>query len=129
MQSLSILLAGKSEVEDNDNEPDNILVKAKNSGLWLVTPEVFEMFLLVESYFRAHMAAKFVTKIDGSAMVSDLPTQTWENPIQSKLVFYRKTNILLLMDVIAISLIWQLQQSQMVTERRVVLMWKNIRSS
>ena len=73
MQSLSILLAGKSEVEDNDNEPDNILVKAKNrGGLWLVIPEVFEMFLLVESYFRAHMTAKFVTKIDGSAMVSDL---------------------------------------------------------
>ena len=37
MQSLSILLAGKSEVEDND-EPDNVLVKAKNrGGLWLVT--------------------------------------------------------------------------------------------
>ena len=63
MQSLSILLAGKSEVEDNDNEP---------GGLWLVTPEVFEIFLLVESYFRAHMTAKFVTKIDSSAMVSDL---------------------------------------------------------
>ena len=64
MQSLSILLAGKSEVEDNDNEPDNILVKAKNrGGLWLVTPEVYEMFLLVESYFRAHMTAKFVTKL------------------------------------------------------------------
>ena len=41
MQSLSILLAGKSEVEDNDNEPDNIF------GLWLATLEVFEMVLLV----------------------------------------------------------------------------------
>ena len=41
MQSLSILLAGKSEVEDNDNEPDNILVKAKNRGGYGWLPQKF----------------------------------------------------------------------------------------
>ena len=41
MQSLSILLAGKSEVEDNDNEPDNILVKAKNKVDYGWLPQKF----------------------------------------------------------------------------------------
>ena len=41
MQSLSILLAGKSEVEDNDNEPDNIFVKAKNKVDYGWLPQKF----------------------------------------------------------------------------------------
>ena len=71
IQSLSILYAGKSEA--NETNPDDRLVNAKNrGGLWTVSQDVFEMFLIVESYFRARTEKKILRKINCKEMVADL---------------------------------------------------------
>ena len=71
IQSLSILYAGKSEA--NETNPDDRLINAKNKGgLWTVSQDVFEMFLIVESYFRARTEKKILRKINCKEMVADL---------------------------------------------------------
>ena len=45
VQSLFILIAGKSSLEENSNDND-ILIQEKD--LWTVTPEVFKIFLHFE---------------------------------------------------------------------------------
>ena len=50
-QSLSILLAGKSTLEDLSE--NNVLINAKDrGGLWKVIPQVFQIFATVETHFR-----------------------------------------------------------------------------
>ena len=76
LQSLSILLAGKSSLESSSSE-SNTLTNAKDrGGLWTVTCEVFEIFSLVETKFR-QFTSKVHNKIDSKQLVSDL----LENPI------------------------------------------------
>ena len=63
VQSLCILLAGKSSLEDNSNDND-ILIRAKDlGGCWTVTPEVFKIFLHVESKFRTEQCFLALQKI------------------------------------------------------------------
>ena len=50
-QSLCILLAGKSSLQENSNDNDIIIWGKDRGGLWTVTPEVFKIFLHVETKF------------------------------------------------------------------------------
>ena len=67
VQSLHILLAGKLSLEENSS--NDILIRAKDRGLWTVTAEVFEIF--------SHVESKFHQNIDSKKIVSDL----LKNPI------------------------------------------------
>ena len=50
---MSILLAGK----DSSDSLDGDFINAKNSGgLWKVSAGVFEIFLIVEKFFRSNVS-------------------------------------------------------------------------
>ena len=70
LQSLSILLAGKSTLEDSSEV--NVLINAKDrGGLWKVIPQVVEIFATVEKHFRE--STKIIGRnIDSKTMVSTL---------------------------------------------------------
>ena len=67
---MSILLAGKDSSESSTE--DDKFINAKNrGGLWKVTVGVFEIFFIVEKYFRANVANQN-RMIDVKLMVSTL---------------------------------------------------------
>ena len=69
-QSLCVLLAGKTTVQDSAK--GNTLTSAKNrGGLWIVSSEVFEIFAIVENTFRKR-TAKFQRKIDSKVILYEL---------------------------------------------------------
>ena len=75
IQTLSILKAGKADVDDLN--PDDRLINARNcGGLWNVTRNVFDIFIISESYFRAKTDKKVLKKIDSYEMVSDLASHS-----------------------------------------------------
>ena len=47
VQSVCILLAGKSSLQENSNDNDILIWAKDRGGLWTVTPEVFKIFLHV----------------------------------------------------------------------------------
>lgn len=76
VQSLSILLAGKSSLDSSSSESSNFINAKDRGGLWKVTSEVFEIFSLVERKFR-QFTKQIGSKIDSKKLVTDL----LENPI------------------------------------------------
>ena len=66
IQRLSILYAGKSEANETNTDAKN------RGGLWTVSQDMFEVFLIVESYFRARTEKKILRKINCNEMVADL---------------------------------------------------------
>ena len=75
LQSLSILLAGKSTLEDSSEV--NVLINAKDrGGLWKVIPQVVEIFATVEKHFRE--STKIIgNNIDSKTMVSTLTKNSY----------------------------------------------------
>lgn len=70
IQCLDLLLAGKSS--ENLSDDKSVLVHAKDrGGLWIVTPEVYEIFSLVEQHFRKSTFT-ISKNIDSKKMVSEL---------------------------------------------------------
>ncbi|XP_057298339.1 uncharacterized protein LOC130629219 [Hydractinia symbiolongicarpus] len=71
LQSIHLLIAGKSTDQEHDTEI-NTLVRIKDrGGLWTVTSEVFEIFSIVESHFRQESSTTH-RSIDSKKMVSYL---------------------------------------------------------
>jgi hypothetical protein len=67
---MSILLAGKDSSESSTE--DDKFIEAKNrGGLWKVTVGIFEIFFIVEKYFRANVA-NHKRQINVKIMVSTL---------------------------------------------------------
>ena len=70
IQSLSILLSGKSSLQNSSGS--DLLIQAKDrGGLWNVTAEVLAIFVQVETTFR-QSTTHLGHKIDSKMMVSQL---------------------------------------------------------
>ena len=73
-QCMSILLAGQSQ--DTNDLPEHKLVNTRNrSGLWKVTSDVINIFILAEATFQS-VTKKCVNKIDSKEIVNYLRTNS-----------------------------------------------------
>ena len=70
IKHMSMLLAGKDS-SDSVTKDDNFINVKNRGGLWKVSPGVFEIFLIVEKYFRCNISNQ-KRKIDVQQIVSSL---------------------------------------------------------
>ena len=75
IQSLSILLSGKSSLQNSSADSDLLIPAKDRGGLWNVTADVLAIFVQVETTFR-QSTTHLGHKIDSKMMVSQL----MENP-------------------------------------------------
>ncbi len=69
---LSLLLAGKSTIIDDESNTPHALVDARNrGGLWKMSSEVLSIFSIVEAHFRSHSCSTY-NRIDAKDMVNVL---------------------------------------------------------
>ena len=69
---LSLLLAGKSTIIDDESNTPHALIDARNrGGLWKMSSEVLRIFSIVEAHFRSHSGSMY-NKIDAKDMVDML---------------------------------------------------------
>ena len=62
VQSLCILLAGKSSLQENSNDNDILIWAKDRGGLWTVTPEVFKIFFTCLRQSFSYCYRKYSTK-------------------------------------------------------------------
>lgn len=69
---LSLLLAGKSTIIDDESNTPHALIDARNrGGLWKMSSEVLNIFSIVEAHFRSHSSSIY-NRIDAKDMVGTL---------------------------------------------------------